>query len=65
MVKVSVEVRNGVARLSVAVRAACVERAMSLVGERYPKGDVRVRLLKEPAACSRIVAVDRPDTAPA
>jgi hypothetical protein len=43
MVKVSVEVRNGAARFGVAVQADSIRRAVSLVGERYPGRDVRVK----------------------
>ncbi len=48
MIKVSIEVREGAARFSVAVRADSIRRAVSLVTERYPKGDVRVRFPIEP-----------------
>ena len=43
MVKVSIEVRSGVARFDVAVRAESIRRAMELVGGRYPGRDVRVK----------------------
>ena len=43
MIKVSIEVREGATRFSVSVRAENIRRAVSLVTERYPKGDVRVR----------------------
>jgi hypothetical protein len=43
MVKVSIEVHNGVARFDVAVRAESIRRAVELVGGRYPGRDVRVK----------------------
>lgn len=48
MIRVSIEVSKGPARFSVAVRAESIERALSLIGERYPKGDSRVRLPMAP-----------------
>ncbi len=44
MVKVSIEVRSGTARFSVAVRAESVERAVSLVAGRYSGSKVRVKV---------------------
>ena len=40
MVKVSMEVRSGAANFDVGVQAESIQRAMSLVRERYPKGSV-------------------------
>ena len=48
MVKVSIEVRSGAARFDVAVQAESIQRAMSLVRGRYPKGSVKVRFPIEP-----------------
>jgi hypothetical protein len=48
MVKVSMEVRSGAARFHVAVRAGSIQRAVSFVKERYPKGSVQVRFPIEP-----------------
>ena len=48
MVKVSVEVRSGTARLRVGVRARSIQRALSIVGGRYPQGEVRVAFPIEP-----------------
>lgn len=48
MVKVSIEVREGAARFSVAVRADSIGRAVRLAAQRYPKGDVRLRCLIDP-----------------
>lgn len=48
MVKVSMEVRSGAARFRVAVRAESIERAMSLVGERFPGRGVMVSLPTNP-----------------
>ena len=43
MVKVSIEVRSGAAHFDVAVQAESIQRAMSFVKERYPKGNVKVK----------------------
>ncbi len=43
MVKVSIEVRSGVARFNVAVRAQSVRRAMELVGRRFPGRDIQAK----------------------
>jgi hypothetical protein len=48
MVKVSVEVRSGTARFRVGMQAQSIRRALSLVGERYPQGEVRVAFPIEP-----------------
>ena len=48
MVKVSVEVRSGTARFGVGVRARSTRKALSLVGGRYPRGEVRVVFPLEP-----------------
>ena len=48
MIKVSIEVREGASRFSVAVRADSIRRAVSLATERYPKGDVRVSFPIDP-----------------
>jgi hypothetical protein len=48
MVKVSIEVRSGAARLDVAVQDESIRQAVSFVKERYPKGNVRARFLIEP-----------------
>jgi hypothetical protein len=42
IVKVSVEVRSGTARFRVGVQAPSISKALSMVGGRYPKGNVRV-----------------------
>ena len=42
MVKISVEVRSGTARFRVGVQAESIRRALSMVGGRYPRGEVRV-----------------------
>jgi hypothetical protein len=42
MVKVSVEVRSSTARFGVSVQAKTIRRALSVVGARYPQGEVRV-----------------------
>ena len=56
MVKVSIEVRNGTARFDVAVQAESIERAVSFVKERYPKGNVR---LKFPIEAESLFVEDR------
>lgn len=43
MVKFSIEVRSGVARFNVAVRAQGVQRAMELVGRRFPERDIQAK----------------------
>jgi hypothetical protein len=48
MVKVSIEVRSGAARFDVGVQSESIQRAMSFVRERYPKGTVRVKFPIEP-----------------
>ena len=48
MVKVSIEVRSGAAHFDVGVQAESIQRAMSLISERYPKGNVRVKFPIEP-----------------
>ncbi len=42
MSKVSVEVRSGTARFGVGVKARSTRKALSMVGGRYPRGEVRV-----------------------
>jgi hypothetical protein len=67
VVKVSIEVRSGVARFDVAVQAQSIQRAVSFVGERYPNGNVRVRFpidadgffVKDPADRAGIVGCER------
>ena len=48
MVKVSVEVRSGVARFRVGVQAPSILEALSLVGGKYPHREVRVAFPIEP-----------------
>jgi hypothetical protein len=48
MVKVSVEVRKGIARFRVEVQARSIRRALGVVGARYPNGEVRVMFPIEP-----------------
>jgi hypothetical protein len=43
MVKVSVEVCSGAAHFAVGVQAESIQRAVSFVRDRYPKGNVRVK----------------------
>ena len=42
MVKVSVEVSSGTARFRVGVQAQSISKALSMVGGRYPRSEVRV-----------------------
>jgi hypothetical protein len=63
MVKVSVQVRSGTARFGVGVKARSTRKALSMVGGRYPHGEVRVvlptepeeSLVREPSALAGIV----------
>jgi hypothetical protein len=48
MVKVSIEVGSGATQFDVEVQAESIQRAMSLVRERYPMSNVRV---KSPGFC--------------
>ena len=48
MVKVSVEVRSGVARFQAGVHAQSIRKALSMVGGRYPRGAVKVVFPIEP-----------------
>ena len=48
MVKISIEVRSGAARFDVAVQAESIQRAVSLVKERFTKGSVKVRFPIKP-----------------
>ena len=48
MVKVSMEVRKGASRFAVAVSAESLQRAVSLVRDRYPGGECRVLFPMEP-----------------
>lgn len=48
MVKVSVEVQSGAARFRVTVQAESIERALSLVGRRYPGRAAKVRFPIDP-----------------
>lgn len=69
MVEVSIEVSHGAARFKVAVRAASIQRAASIVAARYPDRDCRVRFPIDPegffaddaAAGARVVGFERPD----
>jgi hypothetical protein len=73
MVKVSMEIRSGAARFYVGVQAESIQRAMSLVSEQYPKGNVRVKfpiesgsfLVEDPKPRREIVAVELPARAAA
>ncbi len=67
MVKVSIEVRKGAARFSVAVHAESIAQAMSLVQRRYSGGGCRVRFPIDPEgffskdpARARIVETEQP-----
>lgn len=63
MVKVSVEVRSGASRFKVGIRTGSITKALSLVGGRYPNGEVRVVFpaefagfyVREPSARARMV----------
>jgi hypothetical protein len=66
MVKISIEVRSGAARFDVAVQAESIQRAVSLVQERYSKGSVKAKVqikpesfVEGPTARRRIVGLER------
>jgi len=67
MVKVSVEVRSGTARFRVGIRASSIRKALSMVGGRYPGGEVRVAFpiesegffVREPSALAGIVGSEQ------
>jgi hypothetical protein len=69
MVKVSIEVRSGATRLSVAVQAESIQRAVSLVAARCPGGDCEVKFpidaegffVKDPADRPEMVGYEQPD----
>lgn len=69
MVKVSIEVRNGAARFTVAVRAESIRRALNIVARRYPGRDIGVKFpvdpegffVEDPTARAGIVAFERPE----
>ena len=50
MVRVVMDVRNGAARFEVAVQAQSIQRAISIVGTRYPGGYVTVKFPIDPSA---------------
>jgi hypothetical protein len=72
MVKISIEVRSGAARFDVAVQAESIQRAVSLMQERYSKGSVKVKFpikpesfVEGPTARRRIVGPEHPARAAA
>ena len=48
MVKVSIEVRDGAAHFTVAVRAQSIQQALNLVQVRYPGNTARVKFPIDP-----------------
>jgi len=68
MVKVSIEVRNGATHFDVGVQAESIQRAVSLVSGRYPKGSVKVKFpiepksffVEDPSARRGIVRLEHP-----
>jgi hypothetical protein len=48
LVRISVEVRSGVARFRVGVQARGIRKALSMVGGTYPHAEVRVAFPLEP-----------------
>jgi hypothetical protein len=48
MVKVSIEVRDGTARFTVAVKAQSVQQALSIVAARHPASVARVKFPTNP-----------------
>jgi hypothetical protein len=69
MVRVSIKVRNGAVHFDVVVQAESICRAVSLVGVRYPKSDVRVKFpidpesffMEDPTARTGILGFAQPD----
>lgn len=68
MVKVSLEVHSGAPRCNlVVVQAGSIQRAMSLVKERYPGNDIRVKFpidpegffVEDPAARAGVVGFEQ------
>jgi hypothetical protein len=66
MIKVSVEVRSGTARFRVEVQAESIQRALSLVGARFPGRTYRVKFPIEPEGffvegpATRAASVEQP-----
>jgi hypothetical protein len=48
MIQVALEVRTGAARFRIRARARSIQRAVNLVGTRYPGGEVRMILPIDP-----------------
>jgi hypothetical protein len=48
MVRISVEVRSGTSRFRIGVQAESIRKAFSMVGGRYPHGEVRVLFSIDP-----------------
>jgi hypothetical protein len=73
IVNVSVELRSGTARFRVGVQASSIKKALSVVGGRYPHGELRAVfpmdpegfLVSEPSAPIRVVGPEQayPDAA--
>jgi hypothetical protein len=69
MVKISIEVRDGTARLEVAVQAWSIQQAMNFVRSRYPNADVWVRFpidpegffVNDPAARAGLIEGEQPE----
>ena len=68
MVKISIAVRSGAAHFDVGVQARSIRRAMSLVKERHPEANVRVKFpiepesffVEDPSARRGIVGLESP-----
>ena len=68
MVKVSIKVSSGAAHFDVGFQAKSIERAVSLVEERYPNGNVRVKFpivpesffVEDRSARREIVSLEHP-----
>jgi hypothetical protein len=68
MVKVSIEVRSRGARFDVGVQAESIQRAVSFVKERFPKGSVKVKFpieaesffVEDPSVRRGIVGLELP-----
>ncbi|MGH3086857.1 MAG: hypothetical protein ACRDSJ_06010 [Rubrobacteraceae bacterium] len=61
MVKVSIEVRKGAARVSVAVCAESIERAVEIIEGRFPEGECRVKFPIDPEEFLAVAPAKHPN----
>jgi hypothetical protein len=62
VIKVSVEIRSCGARFKAVVWAQSIERAVSLVNERYPNGEAKVVFPIDPEAFFAVESLPAPGT---